>query len=384
MTRAARMQGLLFLLIMGWGVWQGVAALSSDAARNRLASMLNMTDFLAGRTAATVNHIMAHALPADRVIRAAGGSLRYLLFGSGGPQVRVGCDDWLFLTEELRPWPEAEAILSARADALARIATALNTRGIELVVTVVPDKARVQSAQLCGAPLSAQSAERHDAILRTFREKELRVVPLLAALRSEPVTYYRTDTHWNQRGAALAAQAVAQGISTVELSRAEEFRTLAADVETEGPGDLLRLMGLDETPNGLRPQPDLQRVERTVPANEDADAGGLLDEAQAPEVVLIGSSYSLNANFHGRLQEALRSTVLNAAKAGGGFAGAAMAYFTSPAFRETPPKLILWEVPERAMFQPAGEEERAFLASPPIEPEHLAKSARASTEPVRP
>ncbi len=73
-----------------------------------------------------------------------------------------------------------------------------------------------------------------------------------------------------------------------------------------------------------------------------------------PEVALIGSSFSVNANFHGRLQEALQAPVGQFAESGGAFWGSARDYFRSEAFRETPPKLVVWEIPERVINQPIG------------------------------
>ena len=42
----------------------------------------------------------------------------------------------------------------------------------------------------------------------------------------------------------------------------------------------------------------------------------------------------------------------NFAKDGGEFSGAARDYFASPAFRETPPQLLIWEIPERDLQSP--------------------------------
>ena len=110
--RIARLQALAAIALLLWGLGQGIAALADPASRQRLAETLTWEAFLAGRTAGAINHVMAHALPADPWLRAAGGLLRWGLFRSGGPQVAVGCDGWLFLTEELRPWPGAQAAMA--------------------------------------------------------------------------------------------------------------------------------------------------------------------------------------------------------------------------------------------------------------------------------
>jgi alginate O-acetyltransferase complex protein AlgJ len=362
--RAATGQALATIALLGWGAWQGLAAIAEPSARARIAMTLSLDSLLDGRTAAAVNHVMAHGLPADLWLRAAGGVLRWELFGSGGPQVRIGCDDWLFLTEELRPWPGAAAAMAERADALARIRARLEQRGVALQIAVVPDKARVHAEMLCGVPRAAEARDRLDAWMGLLHQRGLAALSLLdtmTALKPGGPAYWRTDTHWNQRGAAAAAEAIARATAHLDLSRAERFHTEAAAEESDGPGDLLRLTSLDRVPDWLRPAPDRQRLERTVPV-EEGQGLGLLDEAPATEVVLLGSSYSVNANFHGRLQQAMSSTVPNYAKAGGGFAGAAQEYFASASWRDSPPRLVIWEIPERMVGQPLGEEERAFLA----------------------
>ena len=361
--RMAGLQAAVIIAILGWGAWQGVSAIASEAAQRRLAPTLNLEAFLAGRFAAAVNYVMAHNLPVDPYVRAAGGFFRWRLFDSGGPQVRVGCHDWLFLTEELRPWPEASAAMAERVAGLARIRDRLAAQNITLLVAIVPDKARVHAEQLCGAPLSAQAKGRHAELVAAFEARGITPIPLLEPLRAlaaERPAYWRTDTHWNQEGAALAARQIAAAARNLNLDRPGGFTTSFAAEESNGPGDLLRLMGLDIMPDGWRPPPDRQRLATTTAAAPAT--GGLLDDEAAPQVALIGSSYSLNANFHGFLQEALGAAVTNLAQAGGGFAGAARAYFAGATFREAPPRVIIWEVLERGMAQPVGLEERAFLA----------------------
>ena len=49
---------------------------------------------------------------------------------------------------------------------------------------------------------------------------------------------------------------------------------------------------------------------------------------------------------------ALGASLGNFAKDGGEFSGAARDYFASPAFRETPPQLLIWEIPERDLQSP--------------------------------
>lgn len=401
-TPGARLQGWAMLAVLVTGFGLGVATLATPGPMRRIAETLTPRAFLGGETASAVNYAMAHDLPVGNALSALGGILRWRVFGSGGPQVTVGCNDWLFLTEELRPWPGSEASMQARAQAVHAVEKGLADQGIALQVVFVPDKRRVAelaSKQLtadmvtsilaraaakspsleatafsigpaghpgrsewCGVPYAEQSETRYAAFLRLLGATP--VIDLLKAYDGvRTPLYYRTDTHWNQDGAALAA-AVTAATTTAELGRERPFHTDYGP-EADRPGDLLRLMSLENVPDThpikLRPLPDREAPAITTETNPPAETGGLLDDAPVPEIVLIGSSYSVNANFVGALEQAFSAPVAQFAKAGGAFWLAARDYFRSPAFRETPPKLVIWEIPERVVNQPISDEEAAFL-----------------------
>ena len=242
------------------------------------------------------------------------------------------------------------------------LADGLKAQGIALLVVLVPDKRRVEQAGACGVRYAEQAQGRYGAFLAMLGG--LRVVDLLATyggIRNQ--LYYRTDTHWNQDGAAIAAAAVAAATDAA-IDRDRPFHTDYGP-EAARAGDLLRLMSLESVPDGLpiklRPLPDREAPATTAETNPPAQTGGLLDDAPVPEVILLGSSYSVNANFLGALEQSLAAPVGQFAQAGGAFWLAARDYFRSPAFHETPPKLVIWEVPERVVNQPATAEETAFL-----------------------
>jgi alginate O-acetyltransferase complex protein AlgJ len=357
----ARAQGWAMIAVLAIGFGLGVATLASPGPARRLHDALTMPAFLAGKTAAAVNYAMAHDLPVGDWLAELGGIYRWRIFDSGGPQVTVGCHDWLYLTEELRPWPDSDASMRARAATLHTIARDLQAQGIALQVLFVPDKRRVEAADACGVPYAAQAEGRYAAFLGMLGG--LPVTDLLKTydgIRNE--LYYRTDTHWNQDGAAIAAAAVASA-TDAPIDRSHPYKTVYGP-EQKRPGDLLRLMSLDHVPDlaiKLRPLPDSEQPATTTEVNPPEQSGSLLDDAPVPEVVLIGSSYSLNGNFLGALEQALAAPIGQFAQAGGAFWGSARDYFKSEAFHETPPKLVIWEIPERVVNQPIGDDERAFL-----------------------
>jgi len=344
-TFAEKLAGVILLCVMLGGVWQII-----QAARQVEWPEVPQTwmDFREGKTANALEKQLDRKLPARPTLIATANSLRYLLLRSGGDQVRVGRDGWLYFTDELKFHAYANNHLIARADLLGAASKALERDGVKLVIALVPDKARIYPQHLPEKTIPGYNRSRYQDMLGTLQARNVAVVDLLkplaqAAMNGE--TYYRTDTHWNQSGAQIAAAAIAAEVRRLNVDLGTtEFATEKNAVESERPGDLIRLMGLENTPNFLRPTPDHEAQMATHQTS--AGKGGLFGDASVP-VVLTGTSYSLRGNFHGFLQQALSAKVLNAAKDGGGFLQATTQYLKDEAFRSSKPKVLIWEVPER-------------------------------------
>ena len=345
----AAVAALTFTCVMIVGVWQMVAVARNPA---QLEFPRTWLDFWEGRTTGTLEKQLDHKLPARTTIIATANSLRYLLTRGGGEQVRIGNDGWLFLTDELRFDADGNAHLNARAKLFGGAAQGLDRQGVKLVVTLVPDKARLYSGKLSSGHYPAYNLSRYEDALAALRKQNVTVVDLLTPLTtaaSRGQVYYSSDTHWNQVGAQISADAVALVVSKlgVELEKTT-FVTVTAGEKTERPGDLIRLMGLGDTPNALRPPSDTEIPLVTKQTSVEA-AAGLFGDAALP-VALTGTSYSLRGNFHGFLQQALSTKVLNTAKDGGGLLQATTAYLKDDAFRSAKPKILVWEVPERFLY----------------------------------
>jgi alginate O-acetyltransferase complex protein AlgJ len=193
------------------------------------------------------------------------------------------------------------------------------------------------------------------------------VLDLSAALatlqrQGEPV-FLRTDSHWTEAGAEAAAALVAQRIQSLgawrQVSPSASRVSLKDRVTTVRPGDLVKLAGLDGLPIGLQPRRELAQQSRfevgrdatVAGAGQSSDAGNadLFGDAELPSIALIGTSFSRNSNFVPFLEQKMHRQVANFALDGGDFDGAARAYLRSAAFKQTPPKLLVWEIPERVL-----------------------------------
>lgn len=354
-SRHANLAAITLIAVMLAGAAQIIMAARDPAG---LEFPRTWTDFREGRSTGELQKQLDQKLPARDALIATANSLRYLIAGGAGEQVRTGRDDWLFLADELRFEADGGAHLNARAELLGSTSQRLERQGVKLVVALVPDKARLYSAKLAGGAYPGYLRSRYPDALAALRGRGVTVVDLLAPLTSgaqREEVYYRSDTHWNQTGAQIAAAAVAQSVQQLGLDLEKTaFVTAPGGTIAERPGDLIRMMGLESMPNALRPRPDSEAAVVTQQSSPEV-GGGLFDKAVVP-VVLTGTSYSLRGNFHGYLQQALSAKVLNAAKDGGGFLQATGAYLTNEAFATDKPKVLIWELPERFLLAPLADE----------------------------
>ncbi|HTK01271.1 MAG TPA: hypothetical protein VL522_16695, partial [Bordetella sp.] len=341
--------------------------------------------FMQGDTTRLLAHSLSNApLPAESAKLERG--ISWVVAGDLGPRVRQGCPGWLFLTDELMRYPHAEDNALSRAREVLRIKNELAARHIALVVAVVPDKSRIEEAHLCGLHRPAASASRLDdwvARLRAEGVDAVNLAPVLAAADksvggstsstgdtsstgstsstgnisdtsgNRAGVWLRTDTHWNEAGAERAAGELSRAIRRTGLDLVPHTDWIVNGADETRPGDLIHLAGLDWLPTRLQPPPDVTRVSVFTQAPQAQGAKGansgddLFGDDNLPNTALIGTSFSRNSNFVPYLERDLHTRIPDFAKDGGDFAGAANAYFAGAAFKETPPKLLIWEIPER-------------------------------------
>lgn len=359
---------LTLLLTLAFGAWQFILAARDISYREIPHST---QDVLTGSTAKYVETQLTKHLPARAALVSSANIMRYILLHGAGEQVRLGKDNWLFLSDELRVYDHAPENLQAHLALMVRTASVLQQDNVHLLVALVPDKSRIYAAQLSAAVRPAALNSRYFDALNALRLAGVDSVdlatPLRAAARHQEV-YYRTDTHWNQAGARVAADTIAAAVKRAVGDLAvTHYSTKTVGKIQNRPGDLIRLMGLEDAPDTLRPAPD--REATVTSTRSEADTGLALFGDSLVPVVLCGTSYSLRGNFHGYLQQTLASAVLNTALDGGGFLNAITAYLQDDAYRNAPPRVLIWEVPERFLQTPLGSE-ADWLASVELKRPH--------------
>ncbi len=287
--------------------------------------------------------------------------LQWNLTGDYGPSVRAGCSDWLFLADELEVHADREKSAQFRAELATRLNANLQARGIKLLMVVVPDKTRIEGNHLCGLHRPATFAQRVTNWQASLKGQGIATLDLTDTLvNTSGERYYRSDTHWNETGAYSAAKAVGASLAGLGWGAVSPSGEVALNpVRTARSGDLVHLAGLDGLPAYLRPAVEQAQVTEVGPVAVVSD--DLFGDSGTPGVALIGTSYSRNSNFVPFLAHRLGEPVANLAKDGGDFAGAATAYFAGATYRDTPPKLVIWEIPERVIEMPVKDIERKWL-----------------------
>ena len=367
---------------MGWTIgtipadfWQdilGVQKIASGQATRQFSKKINQ-DFVFGQSLHDTERVVT-----------------WLITGDWGSGVREGCQGWLFLRDELQGYPVDAAMSSMRlrATIVQQLARQLASKQVHLMLVMVPDKSRIESTHLCGLRRPSQFETRLQqwmtmtGLSQTPSGAMLDLTPVLMGQSGE--RFYRTDSHWNEAGAMRSAQAIAAGVKSRHWTAGldDGHGHLTADVRgamTQRPGDLFHLASLDHLPFWLGPKPEvtMQSVwQFTSHQNVVADSGSnsaavpaagaaddLFGDADLPKVVLVGTSFSLRSNFAYALQNELGVQLANVAKDGGEFDAAMRAYLSSATFKQTPPQLIVWEIPERMLQAPIRPEEHQWAAA---------------------
>lgn len=173
---------------------------------------------------------------------------------SSSPNVLVGRNGWLFYNagkgpntggpfspEQLARWQQ---VLEGRRDWLAE-------RGIPYLFVIAPDKQTIYPEYLPRGMSCNPATLRHDQLLEHLRaHSDLAILdlrgPLKEARASERI-YYRTDSHWNKRGAYVAYQQIVSALKNRFPQLQPVPRSAFAPTTVDRPGgDLACMLSLSD------------------------------------------------------------------------------------------------------------------------------------------
>lgn len=315
--------------------------------------------FLDGRMAQGFEKHYDAQFPARNFGISVWAAIDYLLFDEAQTGLVIGKDNWLFTDEEFTVAEGASANVDANLALVESVRDRLAAQDIRLVVAIVPAKARIYAEQLKSRQPPALHAALYSRALEEFKAAEVAAPDLRGVLgdgKAKAPTYLRTDTHWTPHGAALAAVELARAVRA-QLPAPEAPRSYQTvdEAKQQHRGDLLSFLPLDPYFSALLPPADELVPAHTEAADGsqqglmDAPGGDLFGGSGTPRIALVGTSYSANAkwNFAGALQQALDEDVANYARDGKGPFVPMLDYLDSADFKNAPPQLVIWELPER-------------------------------------
>ena len=283
------------------------------------------------------------------------GILSYAVFREGNNGVLIGEDNWLFSTEEFSLQSDWERNYRYNVDFILAVRDYLKASQTELIIVPVPAKARIYEDKLGRYDYPVYKEGIYGSFISDMKGSGIAVVNLLPAFQEEKTDeslFVKSDTHWSPVGSRLAAQSVGAYIHRNYPESLYEKTAFVTHVEGETlhQGDLSRYVPLGPFSDDFGISGDLLRKVETVKADEgQADLASALFSDATPPITLVGTSYSANPvwNFEGFLKESLGSDILNAADEGLGPFETMKKYLGNEAFRNAPPRVIIWEIPER-------------------------------------
>ena len=171
---------------------------------------------------------------------------------SVNPSVILGRDGWLFYADDhiiedyrcLQPFTGPE--LRQWADLLERRQAWLRQRGCRYLFFIAPNEHTIYPEYLPASITRVGDRSRLDQLMAYLREHSsvtvVDVRPALLEAKARERVYQKTDTHWNERGAFAAYQALFRPISLWFPGVRAVPRSGFADTSATGPGGGLAAM----------------------------------------------------------------------------------------------------------------------------------------------
>lgn len=237
----------------------------------------------------TTDYVADHFALRQRLITANAALEGAVFHTSAQDSVLMGREGWLFYRETvdgyLRTDPMTDRELFGAARTLTLLTEYAGDHGAKLVFTVAPNKASLYPQYLpyVGNPLEGR--DDIDRLVPLLEEQGVGYIDLFAPFRENPqVLYHATDSHWTNRGAALAHDTLTEGLG---LEGRTAWFTQPGHTERNHRGDLYEMVyptgaGLEEDTVFDRPfaftyaRPNRSPEDMRIQTENPAQDGNLL------------------------------------------------------------------------------------------------------------
>jgi alginate biosynthesis protein AlgX len=268
-------------------------------------------------------------------------------------KLHQGEDGWFFRAGDLT---EDAALPPPLLRDIARLSKAMAARGTTLVLAPTATRGQMGRARL--GPIDpetvfrATNADKADAAFRAEARRLGLVVTPPPSADPDPELYYKRDHHWTPRGAELFAKDVAGIVLALPALKDMPRQAYATSAQQTAP--LESVMGRQIATLCDEPLPaeeiTLYRTEQSAETANDLFADEPTPTAgapasNAPAIAVAGTSFSAQERFNleGFLMQETGLSVANYSVSGGAAYAALINYLASPAWRDAPSPVVVWE-----------------------------------------
>ncbi|MCB1592140.1 MAG: hypothetical protein KDI90_06775 [Alphaproteobacteria bacterium] len=268
----------------------------------------------------------------------------------------AGKDGWIFRSEYDLKQDEYE-LSEWSSESFRRLHDVFKKKGTELAIVMIPTRGIVGREYLLppyDKDYDLSKAKSGYAKLLDMLKDAGYIVADTRDVGNVKGFFLKRDNHWTAIGAKYVAQKFAEALKATPLYadlKKAEFTTeeITPDSPVQANDNFLEF--IEETCGEMPPTENIEKLyETSLKLEGDAAAQSLLaEEAEHPEVVLLGTSNSTEpepsyANFVGFLRESLGADVKNDSIPGGSIRGAIGNYVLNGDFEKYSPKLAIWEL----------------------------------------
>jgi alginate O-acetyltransferase complex protein AlgJ len=328
-------------------------------------SEITYKEIVKGRSTAALENVYEDMYALQKPSVNAWGVIRYGLFREGNEKVVAGENDWLYTAEEFASYPNENEAITRKLQIIFDVQQYLAVHGSELLVALVPAKARIYPEYLGDIPWPQTKQLVYQKVRKKLVDTGILAPDLaktFALYRKNQQIFLRTDTHWTPAGAELAAHRLALDFA----ARCEEKKLprtsfhLVKQSPIQHKGDLMKFTPTEPLQDIVGPKPEMLTPVKS--RKKETGTASLFGDAHIP-VVLVGTSYSANEawGFVDHLKVAFKADILNMAEEGKGPMAPMEAFLQSDVLQNNPPELVIWEIPERFFPRPYDDVSFAML-----------------------
>jgi len=156
--------------------------------------------------------------------------------------VLLGQDGWLFYNSTISDYTGTELFTARQSYAAAHVLQLMQEyceqNGVQFCFTIAPNKNSLYGSRMPARYTAAQTRNAQ-LLSQQMQQQGVRYADLFSVLSgADEQLYYRLDSHWNMRGAQLAAEALLKELNGTETS----FDALKTDALQPHTGDLYEMV----------------------------------------------------------------------------------------------------------------------------------------------